>query len=167
MLAYEKEQWQTVIDHMEASLQQYIYDEDECRAFCEGEFDQGWHADFVTATASNYIHFIAIDILLFKFQYPFTSDHFTFCLRCKMNCTIDLSIVRGKFYEDIFATHYEFLHIAYYRVGNVKSASRAASSYELLKPNSPDMLENLSFYRDLKDTDASYFVPRKVYYQFV
>lgn len=79
-----------------------------------------------------------------------------------MNCTIDLSIVRGKFYEDIFATHYEYLHIAYYRVGNPKAASKAASSFELLKPGTADMQENLSFYRDMPGTDASFFVPRRV-----
>lgn len=52
LLAYEAENWQSVIDNMEKSLLQYIYDENECRAFCEGEFDQGWHADFITSTAS-------------------------------------------------------------------------------------------------------------------
>lgn len=62
LLAYESENWQSVIDNMEKSLLQYIYDENECRAFCEGEFDQGWHADFITSTASKDINYFSIPI---------------------------------------------------------------------------------------------------------
>lgn len=78
---------------MELSLKQFQMDELECRAFCDGEFDQGWHADFITSTA----------------------NHYTYCLRCNQNCTEELSIIRGKLYDHVYASHYEYLHIAYYR----------------------------------------------------
>lgn len=42
------------------------------------------------------------------------ADHFTAALRCKMNCTGDLSQIRGKSYAHLFASHYEYLHISYY-----------------------------------------------------
>lgn len=50
--AYGRGNWQLVIENIERSLQQFIYDSDECRAFCEGEFDQGWHIDFTSSMAS-------------------------------------------------------------------------------------------------------------------
>lgn len=54
-----------VIENMEQSLTQYERDEEECRAFCEGPFDQGWHPDFITSTASMLCHTKSCSILIF------------------------------------------------------------------------------------------------------
>lgn len=50
--AYTAENYTEVINKMERSLAQYIRDLNECRAFCEGEFNQGWLPDLITSVAS-------------------------------------------------------------------------------------------------------------------
>lgn len=37
---------------MEDSLENYLQSEEECRANCEGPFDQGWFPDFIPSIAS-------------------------------------------------------------------------------------------------------------------
>lgn len=53
--AYDKEDWSTAINLLESSLEQFVEDENDCRAFCENGFDQGWFPDFVSSTASEYL----------------------------------------------------------------------------------------------------------------
>lgn len=50
---YEKEDFNSVIQYFEESLVDYLQNEEECRAFCEGPFDQGWFPDFTPSIASN------------------------------------------------------------------------------------------------------------------
>lgn len=49
---YALENYTATVAHMERSLRLYQYEYEECRAFCEGDYEQGWQPDFVTATAS-------------------------------------------------------------------------------------------------------------------
>lgn len=39
---------------MEKSLEIFIRNMDECRAFCDGEFDHGWFPDLTTSIASKF-----------------------------------------------------------------------------------------------------------------
>lgn len=89
-------------------------------------------------------------------------DHFTYCLRCKQNCTREMSLIRGKIYDDLFASHYEYLHISYYKENNLKEACRATASFLLLFPNSEEMLENMHYYQNMIDVEESFFKPRSV-----
>lgn len=50
--AYEKKDWKTAIENMEESLISYLQSEEECRAQCEGPFDQGWYPDLIPSIAS-------------------------------------------------------------------------------------------------------------------
>ena len=50
--AYDKENWTLAIDSLEKSLELFIEEEQDCRAYCEGGFDQGWFPDFISSTAS-------------------------------------------------------------------------------------------------------------------
>lgn len=52
LMAYDAQNYALVIEKMEASVTMFTYELDECRAFCEGDYEQGWKPDFVTATAS-------------------------------------------------------------------------------------------------------------------
>ncbi|XP_021914351.1 prolyl 3-hydroxylase 1-like isoform X2 [Zootermopsis nevadensis] len=49
--AYQHEDYKSVINYIEESLQDYLRGEEECRAYCEGPFDQGWFPDFVSSIA--------------------------------------------------------------------------------------------------------------------
>lgn len=53
--AYDKEEWSRAINLLENSLELYIDEEANCRAFCENGFDQGWFPDFISSTASEFI----------------------------------------------------------------------------------------------------------------
>jgi hypothetical protein len=50
--AYQHEDYKSVISYIEESLEDYLQGEEECRAYCEGSFDQGWFPDFVPSVAS-------------------------------------------------------------------------------------------------------------------
>lgn len=52
--AYERKDWKSVEYYMEESLEQLLQSEEECRAQCEGPFDQGWFPDLIPSIASEF-----------------------------------------------------------------------------------------------------------------
>lgn len=52
---YEKNNFLNAIDSFEQSLDLYFENDDDCRFYCEGPFDQGWHSELVVGLASNLI----------------------------------------------------------------------------------------------------------------
>lgn len=52
--AYHDQKYSEVIKLFEASLKDLLNAEEDCRAYCEGPFDQGWLPDFVSSVASRY-----------------------------------------------------------------------------------------------------------------
>lgn len=52
IVAYDKEDWRTAINLLETSLELFVEEMSDCRAFCDNGFDQGWFPDFVSSTAS-------------------------------------------------------------------------------------------------------------------
>jgi hypothetical protein len=52
--AYQHEDYMSVINYIEESLEDYLKSEEECRAYCEGPFDQGWLPDFISSIASKF-----------------------------------------------------------------------------------------------------------------
>ena len=57
MKAYENEDYATTIEDFENSLHLYLSADDDCRFYCEGPFDQGWHPEFVVEIASEQLKF--------------------------------------------------------------------------------------------------------------
>lgn len=51
-VAYDNKNWVDVIENMEESLAAYLTAADECRAQCEGPFDQGWYPDLIPSISS-------------------------------------------------------------------------------------------------------------------
>nr|CAD7433270.1 unnamed protein product [Timema monikensis] len=51
--AYRNEDFRSVIGYIEESLDELLKEEEDCRAFCEGPFDQGWFPDFVSSISRN------------------------------------------------------------------------------------------------------------------
>ncbi|XP_035772998.1 cartilage-associated protein-like isoform X1 [Anopheles albimanus] len=133
--------WERAIEQLEASIKQFIFDENQCRAFCEGEFDHGFLPDFITAIG----------------------NHFTNMLHCKRNCTAHMGMVRGKYYDNLFARHYQSLQKAYYQaVRNYEESYRAGMSYLLFHVDDPDMPMALkAIESDVGGTiTAKFFKPR-------
>ena len=52
------------------------------------------------------------------FRYPdfksSVANHFTFCLKCKMNCAQTLNNFRGEILENLVPTFYHYLQFGYY-----------------------------------------------------
>ncbi|XP_055601856.1 cartilage-associated protein-like isoform X2 [Uranotaenia lowii] len=121
ILKINDQKWEEVISLMESSIMQFIYDENQCRAYCEGEFDHGFLPDFISSIA----------------------NHFTNALYCKRNCTQEMGMVRGKYYEFLFAGHYQYLQMAYYEVKKYEESYRSGLSYLLFKGDDTHMLDSL------------------------
>jgi len=50
--AYQDENYAEAAAEFESSLGSYVESEEECRIYCEGPFDQGWHPEFTSSLAS-------------------------------------------------------------------------------------------------------------------
>lgn len=57
-----------------------------------------------------------------------------------------MSLVRGQRYEDIFYSHYEYLQLAYYKLGDLENACKCTRSYLLFNEKNAMMQQNLKFY---------------------
>ncbi|KAL6254200.1 hypothetical protein P5V15_014822 [Pogonomyrmex californicus] len=137
--AYEDENYAEAVIEFENSLESYMESEEQCRIYCEGPFDQGWHPEFTSSVA----------------------NHFTFCLQCKRGCSIMLNNVNGKFQSDLLRSHYNYLQFAYYKLGNLKAACAAVASYLLFLPADETMLHNKDYYNSQPKVKEEYFTPRE------
>uniref|UniRef100_A0A182SWL9 Leprecan-like alpha-helical domain-containing protein n=1 Tax=Anopheles maculatus TaxID=74869 RepID=A0A182SWL9_9DIPT len=137
----QESNWERAIERLEGSIKQYIFDENQCRAFCEGEFDHGFLPDFITAIG----------------------NHFTNALYCKRNCTSNMGMVRGKYYENLFPRHYQHLQKAYYHVKQYEESYRAGMSYLLFHDDDLEMPEALkTIESEAKGSvTAVFFKPRR------
>uniref|UniRef100_A0A182VQD1 Leprecan-like alpha-helical domain-containing protein n=1 Tax=Anopheles minimus TaxID=112268 RepID=A0A182VQD1_9DIPT len=138
----QENHWERAIERLEGSIKQYIFDENQCRASCEGEFDHGFLPDFITAIG----------------------NHFTNALYCKRNCTSNMGMVRGKYYENLFPRHYQHLQKAYYHVKRYEESYRAGMSFLLFHDDDLQMPEALkTIETEAKGSvTASFFKPRRV-----
>ncbi|KAF5293323.1 hypothetical protein FQR65_LT10988 [Abscondita terminalis] len=143
--AYEKKDWKAVENNMEESLISYLQAEEECRALCEGPFDQGWYPDLIPAIA----------------------NHYTFALNCKSKCSAQLNSLNGEYHEDLLPSHYHYLQFAYFKTNNLKAACQAAASYVLFYPNDDTMRSNMQFYKNLPKVEENFFTPRPEAVQYV
>jgi hypothetical protein len=53
--SYKKKDYDRTTTNMELSLVEYLQAEEECRAHCEGPFDQGWFPDFISSISSMFM----------------------------------------------------------------------------------------------------------------
>nr|XP_012151788.1 PREDICTED: prolyl 3-hydroxylase 1-like isoform X2 [Megachile rotundata] len=137
--AYENEDYAQAAALFEASLSSYIQSEEECRFYCEGPFDQGWHPEFTSSVA----------------------NHFTFCLRCKRACSQRLNNVNGNYRRDMLKSHYNYLQFSYYKLGKLKAACAAVESYLLFDSLDETMQNNKAYYRAQPKVQEEYFTGRQ------
>nr|XP_033341230.1 prolyl 3-hydroxylase 2-like isoform X1 [Megalopta genalis] len=137
VLAYEKENYAEAAVLFENSLASYLQAEEECRFYCEGPFDQGWHPEFTSSIA----------------------NHFTFCLKCKQTCHQRLNNVNGDYRGDMLRSHYNYLQFSYYKLGILKGACAAVESYLLFDPSDETMLQNKMYYS--AEAMEHFFRPRE------
>lgn len=136
---YEKQNYKKSVKLFENSLRDYLNSENECRIYCEGPFDQGWHPEFTSLLA----------------------NHFAYSLKCKRSCSRLLNYVNGENRDDLLKSHYNYLQFAYYKLGNLVAVAKAVESYLLFDPVDETMLNNKKYYLGLPKVKEEYFVPRE------
>ncbi|OAD59085.1 Prolyl 3-hydroxylase 1, partial [Eufriesea mexicana] len=137
--AYNSEKYAEAVSLFEASLESYLDSENECRFYCEGPFDQGWHPEFTSSLA----------------------NHFAYCLKCKRACPRILNTLNGDYRKDMLRSHYDYLQFSYYKLGNLKAACAAVESYLLFNPVDKTMLQNKEYYSAQPKVMEDYFSPRQ------
>ncbi|XP_034172904.2 prolyl 3-hydroxylase 2 isoform X1 [Osmia lignaria lignaria] len=137
--AYENEYYAEAVGLFETSLKSYIESEEECRFYCEGSFDQGWHPEFTSSIA----------------------NHFAYCLKCKRVCSQVLNSINGNYHRDMLKSHYNYLQFSYYKLGNLKAACTAVESYLLFDPADETMLQNKEYYKSQPKVKDEYFTSRQ------
>lgn len=111
--AYDNKQWLDVIKIMEESIHLYLAAEEKCRFECEKPFDMGWFPDFVSSVASESMSLESLQQA--KSIMSLLADHFTFCLRCKLQCAKDLSNLNGQYVDNVYPMMYHYLQFAYFQ----------------------------------------------------
>ena len=138
--------WGHCVQKMEEALKLYLQEENICRVGCEKPFNMGWYPDFVSSVA----------------------NHFTFCLKCKLNCATDLHTIDGMMEEDLLPLFYHYLQFAYFKLSDLKQAAGCARTYLIFRPGSVDMQNNLNYYSEYSDfkgvirTEAKLYLDREV-----
>jgi len=142
---YRAEDWGSLIETMEGALREYLLAEELCRVSCDKPFDMGWYPDFKSSVA----------------------NHFTFCLKCKMNCAQNLNNFNGEYMEDLLPSFYHYLQFAYFKVGKVDLAAHCAGTYLYLIPDHEDMAANVLYYKEAEGVKEKWFLPRKEAVEYV
>ncbi|KZC12803.1 Synaptonemal complex protein SC65, partial [Dufourea novaeangliae] len=137
--AYENEDYADAAVLFETSLRSYMESEEQCRLYCEGHFDQGWHPEFTSSIA----------------------NHFAYCLKCKRFCHQQLNSINGDYRKDMLRSHYNYLQFSYYKLGKLKSACAAVESYLLFDPVDETMIHNKEYYSAQPAVKQEYFRPRQ------
>ena len=60
------------------------------------------------------------------------ANHFTFCLKCKMNCAQTLNNFRGEILENLVPTFYHYLQFGYYN-GKCRFSIHSLATHEWYK----------------------------------
>jgi len=136
---YRSEDWAQLVQTMEGALEEYLLAEELCRVNCDKPFDMGWYPDFKSSVA----------------------NHFTFCLKCKMNCAQNLNNFNGEYMDDLLPSFYHYLQFAYFKVGKVDLAAQCAGTYLYLNPDHEDMKGNALYYKEVGEVKEKWFQPRQ------
>ncbi|XP_072046078.1 prolyl 3-hydroxylase 1-like [Amphiura filiformis] len=136
--AYEIRNYTGVIVHMESALKNYWMAEEECRAMCEGKYENREFMDLYEAIA----------------------NHYASTLFCKDQCETWLATIKGKVVEDYLPNHFHFLQFAYFQVGDLEAAVSAAAAFLLIKPGDETMQSNMAYYENQQGVNKYTIRPR-------
>ncbi|XP_033118540.1 prolyl 3-hydroxylase 1-like isoform X2 [Anneissia japonica] len=135
---YRTQNWTGVIYEMEEALSAYWIADLECRALCEGKYDD---RDF-------------LDL------YEAISNHYASTLHCKEGCEAVLATLEEENYENYLPQHFHFLQFAYFQVEDITHATQNALSFLLFSPDDEIMKSNMRYYLN-EGIDAEDIRPRE------
>ncbi|XP_055329429.1 cartilage-associated protein-like [Paramacrobiotus metropolitanus] len=139
--AHDSKDHQGVVEHMEKALEAYLEAEADCRAMCEGPFDQdGMLSD----------------------KYIALANHMTYSLKCRRRCSVRLQHFDGygSHPGNFVVRCYVYLAQSYEKLEKLTEACQAVASVLLLDPNNEAMGRLHSDLFGLSSVHADNFMPR-------
>ncbi|XP_061862083.1 prolyl 3-hydroxylase 3 [Colius striatus] len=140
---YNADEYLQAVARLEESLEEALTALEECRALCEGPWEDEVEEDeeedmqpgLYEAIAAHYIH----------------------VLKCRQQCVLEIATKPGRISatEDFIPSHLDLLQFAYSQVGNQTLAAECAASYLLFYPTDEPMMERMKQYRAELGEDAA------------
>ncbi|NXN38071.1 P3H3 hydroxylase, partial [Rhinoptilus africanus] len=131
---YDADEYLQAVARLEESLTEALSALEECRALCEGpwededeEEEEDMQPGLYEAIAAHYIQ----------------------VLKCRQQCVLEIATKPGRISatEDFIPSHLDLLQFAYDQVGNQALAAECAASYLLFYPTDEPTLEKMKQYR--------------------
>ncbi|XP_058946466.2 prolyl 3-hydroxylase 1 isoform X1 [Pocillopora verrucosa] len=140
---YEEEQWSDAIQGFEQALEEYYTAYDNCKIMCEEEREKN------KILGRSGLFGVHVDIL-----------------ECRNICPDKLREVKGIFVKNYLARHYNYLQMAYFKVGKLWDAAGCAASYLLLDPDDDTMIDNLRYFKQELGDQSLKITARKAAIQY-
>uniref|UniRef100_A0A8C3ULP0 procollagen-proline 3-dioxygenase n=1 Tax=Catharus ustulatus TaxID=91951 RepID=A0A8C3ULP0_CATUS len=146
---YDADEYLQAVAWLEESLSEALSALEECRALCEGPWEDEDEEE--------------------KMQpglYEAIAAHYIQVLKCRQQCVLEIATKPGRISatEDFIPSHLDLLQFAYNQVGNQTLAAECAASYLLFYPTDEAMLEKMKQYRTElgEDTAVTHYVQRSL-----
>ncbi|NXY82517.1 P3H3 hydroxylase, partial [Alcedo cyanopectus] len=128
---YNEDEYLQAVARLEESLTEALAALEDCRALCEGpwedeEEEEEMQPGLFEAIAAHYIQ----------------------VLKCRQQCVLEIATKPGRISatEDFIPSHLDLLQFAYSQIGNQALAAECAASYLLFYPTDEPMLEKMNQY---------------------
>ncbi|XP_032851536.2 prolyl 3-hydroxylase 3 [Tyto alba] len=129
---YNADEYLQAAARLEESLTEALSALEECRALCEGPWEDEDKEEEMQPGL-----------------YEAIAAHYIQVLKCRQQCILEIATKPGRISatEDFIPSHLDLLQFAYDQVGNQALAAECAASYLLFYPTDEPMLEKMKQYR--------------------
>ncbi|KFQ05452.1 Prolyl 3-hydroxylase 3, partial [Haliaeetus albicilla] len=131
---YNADEYLQAVARLEESLTEALAALEECRALCEGPWEDEDEEEEEEMQPG---------------LYEAIAAHYIQVLKCRQQCVLEIATKPGRISatEDFIPSHLDLLQFAYDQVGNQALAAECAASYLLFYPTDEPMLEKMKEYR--------------------
>ncbi|XP_013813606.1 prolyl 3-hydroxylase 3 isoform X1 [Apteryx mantelli] len=135
---YNADEYLQAVARLEESLREALSALEECRALCEGPWEEDKDEDEDEEKED-----------MQPGLYETIAAHYVQVLKCRQQCVLEIATKPGwiSATEDFIPSHLDLLQFAYDQVGNQTLAAECAASYLLFYPMDEPMLEKMNQYR--------------------
>ncbi|XP_009864057.1 PREDICTED: prolyl 3-hydroxylase 3, partial [Apaloderma vittatum] len=134
MQHYNADEYPQAVARLEESLTEALSALEECRALCEGPWEDEDEEEEEEMQPG---------------LYEAIAAHYIQVLKCRQQCVLEIATKPGRISatEDFIPSHLDLLQFAYDQVGNQALAAECAASYLLFYPADEPVLEKMKQYR--------------------
>ncbi|NWH82667.1 P3H3 hydroxylase, partial [Piaya cayana] len=141
MQHYNADEYPQAAARLEESLTEAVSALEECRALCEGPWEDEEEEEEEDMQPG---------------LYEAIAAHYIQVLKCRQQCVLDIATKPGRIsaMEDFIPSHLDLLQFSYSQAGNQTLAAECAASYLLFYPMDEPMLEKMKEYRAVLGEDT-------------